>query len=98
KRLRADLHDVDAHTSLSIAIAHVDMQVARLSGKGKSSGELDAAVAQVEKALAADPGQTFYADLLVIGYAYQAELFSLRGDFSRARELYQKSLKTAETL
>jgi len=97
-RMQADAQDIEAQTIFSIAVAHIGMQETRLGIAGDGIAKLDEAVAQVEKAYEADPAQSFYADLLVVGYAYQAELAVLNNDLRAARAKYALSLKTAEML
>lgn len=97
-QLKADPNDVGARTSLQVAMGHIGMQETRLGIKGTGTAPLDAAVRGLEQAWLADPSQTVYANLLLIGYAYQAEAFSLRGDQPDSVERYSKSLVTAERL
>jgi DNA-directed RNA polymerase specialized sigma24 family protein len=78
-RLEADSHDLDARTVFSIAVAHIGMQETRLAISGDGIAKVDEAVEQVEKAMEADPAQTFYKNLLVVGYAYQGRLRCSRG-------------------
>ena len=97
-RLKTDHEDVDARTKFQIASGHIGVQEARLGIAGAGTAALDTAVQGLEKAWEADPAQTFYANVLLIGYGYQGELLSLRGDQTGALEKYRLSLNTAERL
>jgi non-specific serine/threonine protein kinase/serine/threonine-protein kinase len=88
----ADPDDLNARIDLAIAQGHVGMQMARL-GRPRAGLLLDASVRVFERQLEADP-RSLYANLLVVGYAYQAEMLSGLSD-QRAAE---SKLRTALTL
>jgi non-specific serine/threonine protein kinase/serine/threonine-protein kinase len=97
-RLEADRQDVSAQTIVSIATAHIGMQETRLGIPGDGIARLDEAIEQIEKAHSVDPAQSFYSNLLVAGYAYQAEAAVISGNLLAARAKYSQSLMTAEKL
>lgn len=94
----ADPQDLDAQLSLQIAEAHVGMQDVRLGRNLSGLNRVSKAIEAVERLDQADPSHKFYQALLVVGYAYRAELFSLLGDQTASLSEYRKALGLAETL
>src|SRR5258705_1315531 len=94
----ADADSTSTRLEVSIAKGHVAMQMARLGQPKGNARIVDDAIHTLEGLYAADPTQTFYRNILLAGYGYQAELQYLLGNQSEAFNLYHKSLDIAEQL
>ncbi len=94
----ADPGDLEARINLAVAQGHVGMETARLGRPRVGLPELNDAIAIGERLLAANSTQSFYKNLLVIGYAYQAEILSTLDDQTGALAKYAAALRMATGL
>jgi tetratricopeptide (TPR) repeat protein len=91
----ADPSDLTNRINFAIAQAHVGMQTARLGQPAAGKRQLDDAIRMAEALLAANPSMSFYKDLLVIAYGYQAEALSMVGDQAGAEAKCRSALAMA---
>lgn len=95
---RNDTHNLDARINVYIDQGHIAMEQARLGKPTEGLAELTGLIGTVEKMLASDPSKLFYQNLLLVGYAYRAEILSSMGDQVTSRREYGKALAAAEAL
>jgi tetratricopeptide (TPR) repeat protein len=95
--MRADPGNLLAQVAFDIANAKVGMQKVRLGNKtaGKDVGM---GVEACEHLLMANPSESFYESLLVVGYSYQGEILSTFGNLPAAQKKYSDSLAMATLL
>jgi tetratricopeptide (TPR) repeat protein len=67
----------------------------RLGQPAAGKRQLDDAIRMAEALLTANPSMSFYKDLLVIAYAYQAEVLSMVGDQAGAEAKCRSALAMA---
>lgn len=96
--IQADSHDLAAQIDFGIAEANLGLEQARLGNKTAGRKRVDAAIPIGERLLAANPAELYYKSLLLIGYAYQAEILSSQGNQADARAKYLQSLVAANEL
>jgi tetratricopeptide (TPR) repeat protein/tRNA A-37 threonylcarbamoyl transferase component Bud32 len=95
---QSDVHNLSARITAYIQEGHIFMQHARLGKPEAGLAGLTELVRSVENMRSADPSQSFYLDLLLVGYGYQAEILSTLGDQPAAQKVYSQALATAEEL
>jgi non-specific serine/threonine protein kinase/serine/threonine-protein kinase len=91
----ADPADLQARINLAIAEGHVGMQVARLGRPRVGMPQLEGAIEIGERLLRTNPAESYYMNLLVVGYGYQAEILSGLGDHGGAESKYRAALAMA---
>ena len=94
----AESRDLAAQINFAIAQGSAGLEYARLGHKTAGQKQVDEAVQIGERLLADNPAELFYKSLLLIGYGYQAEIFSLQGDQRAAQAKYEQSLAAATEL
>ena len=87
---------MQAQIAVAIARADVGLEIAHLGRPAAGLADLDEAIRTGERLLAANPAELFYADLLIVGYGYQADILSSVGDQPRAARKYSAALEMAE--
>jgi eukaryotic-like serine/threonine-protein kinase len=95
---QADPRDLVAQIDLALIQGNVGLEQARLGQTRAGRKKLDEAVKVGERMLAANPYELFYKNLLLIGYAYQAEILSLMNDQAGAQARYSHALASATQL
>jgi len=93
--VQADPRDLVAQINLAITQGSLGMEEARLGNLIGGRKKLDEAIETGEQLLAANSIESFYKQLLLIGYGYQAEILSALGDEKGAQAKYTKALATA---
>jgi tetratricopeptide (TPR) repeat protein len=91
----AEPGDVQATIGVAIAEGDVGIETARLGRPRVGLAEITDAIATGERLLAANPSELFYADLLTVAYAYQAETLSSIGRHMEAAAKYAEALRRA---
>jgi hypothetical protein len=91
----ANPSDLQAKINLAVAKGTVGVETARLGSPRDGLSRLDDAVHIGEELLASNLQSSFYQNLLVIGYAYQAEILSSLGDQTTALSKLTSSLTMA---
>ncbi|HZU44854.1 MAG TPA: serine/threonine-protein kinase [Terriglobales bacterium] len=93
-----DPNDLGYKINAAIMNGKLGMEEARLGKPVLGKAKLDDALAVGERLLADNPYETFYKNLLIVGYAYQAEILSLTGDQAGALKKLSESLVAASEL
>jgi non-specific serine/threonine protein kinase/serine/threonine-protein kinase len=94
----ADPHDLRFQIAFAAAEGSVAIEEARIGNQVAAKREIEDAIAIGERLLAADPQHLFYKNLLLIGYAYQAEILNLMGDPAGAQKRFTQALEAAAEL
>jgi eukaryotic-like serine/threonine-protein kinase len=95
--VKADPGNLLAQVALVIANAKVGMQEVRLGNKAAGK-DVGIAVEACEHLLMANPSESFYESLLVVGYSYQGETLSAFGNQPAAQKRYSDALAMATLL
>jgi len=93
-----DPNDLGYKINAAIMNGKLGMEEARLGRVVVGKKKLDDAVAVGERLLADNPYETFYKNLLIVGYAYEAEILSSTGNHSGALNKLSQSLVAASEL
>jgi non-specific serine/threonine protein kinase/serine/threonine-protein kinase len=95
--VKADPRNLLAQVAFDIANAKVGMQEVRLGNKAAGK-DVGIAVEACERLLMANPSESFYESLLVVGYSYQGETLSAFGNQPAAQKKYSDALAMATLL
>ena len=95
--VKADPGNLLAQVAFDIANAKVGMQKVRLGNKAAGE-DVGMGVEACEHLLMANPSESFYESLLVVGYSYQGEILSTFGNQPAAQKKYSYSLAMATLL
>jgi eukaryotic-like serine/threonine-protein kinase len=95
--VKADPGNLLAQVAFDIANAKVGMQKVRLGNKAAGK-DVGMGVEACEHLLMANPSESFYESLLVVGYSYQGEILSTFGNQPAAQKKYSDSLAMATLL
>jgi tetratricopeptide (TPR) repeat protein len=93
-----DPNDLGFRINLAIMNGKLGMEEARLGKRATGKAKLDEALAVGERLLADNPYETFYKNLLIVGYAYEAEILSSAADQAGALKKLSQSLVAASEL